>query len=157
VITLGCGEKILARKFLWAVIFIKINNMKSIIKKIANFIAYFTFFLPLAALAQTDQVGRGLDRIGGVFPNGGAGSISGSRSLTDLLMSIIQLMLIFAGIIAVAFIIVGGYWYITSAGNEEQAEKGKGTLVNAIIGVVIVILSYVIVGIVSNLVGNDRF
>lgn len=63
-------------------------------------------------------------------------------------------MLLFAGIIAVVFIIYGGYLYITSAGNEESAEKGKNTMVNAIIGIVIIVLSYVIVNVIVNLAGN---
>jgi threonine synthase len=44
--------------------------------------------------------------------------------------------------------------YITSAGNEETAEKGRKTAVNAIIGIVIIILAYVIVNVVANLVGG---
>ena len=52
------------------------------------------------------------------------------------------------------FLIIGGFWYITAAGNEETAEKGKGTVINAIIGIVIIILSYVIINVVSTLVSN---
>ncbi len=55
-----------------------------------------------------------------------------------------------AGLLAVAFVIYGGFQYITSGGNEEQAEAGRKTLTNAIIGVVIVVLSYVIVAVISN-------
>ncbi len=55
-----------------------------------------------------------------------------------------------SGLIAIAFIIYGGFQYITSRGNDEQAESGKKTLTNAIIGLVIVILSYLIVVVVVN-------
>src|SRR6185369_632662 len=58
--------------------------------------------------------------------------------------------------VAILFLIIGGFWYITSAGNEETAEKGKGTAINAIIGLVIIILSYVIVNVVANLVSSDN-
>jgi hypothetical protein len=43
-----------------------------------------------------------------------------------------------------------------SVGNEESAEKGKGTVLNALIGIVIIILSYVIVNVVANLVTNNN-
>jgi uncharacterized membrane protein YwzB len=56
--------------------------------------------------------------------------------------------------IAVLFLIIGWFWYITSAGNEETAEKGKNTAINAIIGIVIIVLSYVIVNVVSKLVSS---
>lgn len=63
-------------------------------------------------------------------------------------------MLEVAGAIAVLFVIIGGFWYITSAGNEEQAEKGQKTVTNAIIGVIVVVLSYVIITVIANFVSN---
>jgi hypothetical protein len=59
-----------------------------------------------------------------------------------------NLLLGFAGGVAVLFIVVGGFWYMTSAGNAEQAEKGMKTLQNAVIGLIVVVLSAVIVRIV---------
>ena len=64
-------------------------------------------------------------------------------------------MLLFAGAIAVVFVIIGGYQYLTSAGNEESAEKGQKTLTNAIIGVVVVVLAYVIINVIVNLVSSN--
>ncbi|MBL8029734.1 MAG: hypothetical protein JNN11_00610 [Candidatus Doudnabacteria bacterium] len=110
--------------------------------------------VPWMARAQNGGIDGGLNRIGNVFPQ--SGGLTGARTASELIISIIDLMLIFAGMIAVMFIIIGGYWYITSAGNEEQAEKGKGTLLNAIIGIVLIVLSWVIIRVVTNLVGNDR-
>jgi hypothetical protein len=60
--------------------------------------------------------------------------------------------LILAGSIAVLFIMMGGFWYLTSGGNEETAEKGKKTLVNSIIGLVVIIMAYAIVRIITSLV-----
>ena len=48
------------------------------------------------------------------------------------------------GIIAVLVIILGGYLYITAAGNATQIEKAKGMIFNAIIGLVLVLLSVMI-------------
>jgi hypothetical protein len=130
--------------------------MKKIFKQIAKFFAPVVSLLaPLAALAQSRGSGieGGLGRVGGSFPDGGG--IAGSRTVTELIISIINIMLFFAGMVAVVFIIIGGYWYITSAGNEEQAEKGKGTMVNAIIGIVVIILSWTLISVVTRLVGNN--
>ena len=75
-------------------------------------------------------------------------------SLNGLIRTVINWMLSIAFGIAVLFLVIGGFWYITSAGNEETAEKGKNTAINAIIGIVIIILSYVIINVVSGLVTN---
>jgi len=56
----------------------------------------------------------------------------------------------FAGVIAVVFIIVGGYMYLTSAGNDEAAEKGRKVLTNSIIGLIIIILAATIIRVVVN-------
>lgn len=77
-----------------------------------------------------------------------------ATSVNGLIKTVINWLLGIAFGIAVLFLIIGGFWYITSAGNEETAEKGKGTAINAIIGIVIIILSYVIVNVISNLVTN---
>ena len=122
-------------------------------KIIAKYIAAGSaFFIPFTVFAQSG-IDAGLDKIGDVFPHQG---LTAQRTLSELILYIINIMLFFAGMIAVMFIIVGGYWYITSAGNEEQAEKGKTTLVNAIMGIILVILSWVIIRVVTNLVGNDH-
>jgi hypothetical protein len=52
-------------------------------------------------------------------------------------------------------VVIGGYQYITSAGNEEQSEKGKKTLVNAIIGIVVIVLSFTIINVVVNTVSGS--
>lgn len=64
--------------------------------------------------------------------------------------SVIPTLLSIAGIVAVIFIILGGFRYVSSAGNEETAEKAKKTLMYAIIGLVVVIMSFAIVRIVAN-------
>jgi hypothetical protein len=83
-------------------------------------------------------------------PFSGAEGIAGSTSAQDLITRIIRTLLFLGGILAVVFIIVGGYLYITSRGNEAQAKKGAAALTYAIIGLILVILSYVLVNVVVN-------
>jgi hypothetical protein len=70
-------------------------------------------------------------------------------SASELIVKVINYALLVAGTVTVLFLVVGGFWYLTSAGNEEQAEKGKKTLINSIIGLVVITLSYTIVRIIS--------
>lgn len=46
------------------------------------------------------------------------------------------------GILAVIVLIYGGLAYITAGGDAEKSEKGKKAIIGAIIGIVIVMLSY---------------
>ncbi len=54
------------------------------------------------------------------------------------------------GLIAVVFLIYGGFRYITSAGNEESAEAAKKIISNSIIGLIVIIMSYIIVTVIIN-------
>jgi len=69
------------------------------------------------------------------------GSVTG---LGDYIAMIFNFAVMIVGVIAVLVIILGGYLYITAAGNATQIEKAKGMIFNAIIGLVLVLLSVMI-------------
>ena len=71
------------------------------------------------------------------------------NSPMGLITKVIGFLLSIVGLVAIVFIIIGGFQYIMSRGDEEQASAGKKTLTNAIIGLVIVILSYIIVSVIN--------
>ena len=123
-------------------------------KKIIQTAALVTaWLLPAFAVAQ-QQVQQGLSGIRVLFPFTG---VAGSQTLTGsngLIANVIRLLLLVSGALAVVFVIYGGYQYITAGGNEEQAESGKKTLINAIIGVVVIILAYVIINVVINTIAG---
>ncbi|MDP4001381.1 MAG: hypothetical protein Q8P83_04035 [bacterium] len=69
-----------------------------------------------------------------------------------ILTFFIKALLGVVGIISVMFLIFGGFKYITSGGSEEQSEFAKKTIANAVIGLTIVVLSYIIVIVILNAV-----
>ncbi len=103
----------------------------------------------MAALAQFDA-----GKNSALCTGSGLNCTAGANGLNGLIKVVINWLLGIAFGVAVLFLIIGGFWYITSAGNEETAEKGKGTAINAIIGIVIIILSYVIINVISGLVSS---
>ena len=125
---------------------------QKIVSKIKYYFPVIFLVMPFLAYAQS-TVSNGLQTSGlqSIF---GTSGLNGSQSLSDLIVNVIRLMLLFAGAIAVVFVIIGGYQYLVSAGNEEVAEKGKKTLINAIIGIVVVVLAYAIINVIVNLVGS---
>jgi hypothetical protein len=130
-----------------------VNRLKQIVKrlqkvdylKVAEIVLASVLFLaPLSAVALQLPNCTSLNGV----------NCTAGTSITGLITTIINWMLVLAGLIAVFFLVVGGFRYIAAGGNEEAAEKGKSTVINAIIGIVIIVLSYVIVNVVSNLVTN---
>ncbi len=76
------------------------------------------------------------------------GSVSGFKkasSVPEFIAPIIQWALGTAGLLAVAVIIYGGYMYITSRGNQITTERAKTIVLYAVIGLVVIILSFFVV------------
>lgn len=86
-------------------------------------------------------------------PEGGsATSISAvaQGTLGQNVTTLINYFLGFLGIVAVAFIIYGGVLLVTSGGEEEAMTKAKKILTYAVIGFVVIALSYTIVTFVTS-------
>lgn len=65
-------------------------------------------------------------------------------SADTLLESILNGTFFIAGIIAVVMIIIGGYQYVTSAGDPSSATKARKTILYAIVGLVVSLSSFTI-------------
>jgi len=74
-------------------------------------------------------------------------SIAGNseNKVNSLVTTIINIFSVIVGIIAVIMIIVGGFRYITSGGNDQNVASAKNTILYAIIGLVIVALAQLVV------------
>jgi hypothetical protein len=132
-----------------------VNRLKQIVNKINKIDFLKTAEIILAVILCVAP----LTAAALALPTCGAGGINGvncsaGTSVTGLIVTVINWMLALAGLIAVLFLIIGGFRYIFAGGNAESAEAGRQTVINAIIGIVIIILSYVIVNVISNLVTN---
>lgn len=69
-----------------------------------------------------------------------------------MLLRLVNWVLILAGAIAVIYLIYGGILYITAGGDAEKATKGRTAVINAVIGIVIILLAVIIVTWVNNLI-----
>jgi len=64
--------------------------------------------------------------------------------------NIFNSVLMIAGAVAVVFIVLGGIKYSTSQGEPGETKKAKETITYALVGLVIVILSFAIVQLFTN-------
>jgi hypothetical protein len=75
--------------------------------------------------------------------------------LTTLFLWIAKGMLSIVAVWAVIFIIVGGFQMVMSQGNEEAYTTAKKTVIYAVLGVIVSILSFSIIAVVQNLLHAD--
>ncbi len=127
-------------------------------KKIFAVLALALVFLgnPTAAFAQAGTTGAG--------PGLGQGDIkilqrlltpvrpntNGQYTLGSIIITVINLLILAAGVIAIAFLIWAGINYITAGNDPEKAKKARQGVFNAIIGIIIVVISYVIIQFASS-------
>lgn len=77
-----------------------------------------------------------------------------TSTLQGIIASGINAVLVLVGAIAVIYLIYGGLTYMTAGGDAEKATKGRTVLVNAIIGIVIVVIALVVVQFVQRYFGT---
>ena len=79
-----------------------------------------------------------------------AGTIDIRVFFQILAINIVEILLHITAYVTIAFIIVGGFKYITSAGSPDGNQKGRTTITNAVIGLIISIVSIGIVNFIIN-------
>ena len=78
----------------------------------------------------------------------------GDADLRETVINIIRWLLGFMTLIAVVFIIWGGFMWLTAGGNEERVEKAKQTITAAVIGLIVILLAWAIVIFVARTTAN---
>lgn len=82
---------------------------------------------------------------------------SGSSGISNLLSKIIELIYVVAGVVFVFMVIVSAFQWIVSGGDKEAVAKARGRLTYAIIGIIILALSFVIISTVGKITGFEFF
>ncbi len=68
-----------------------------------------------------------------------------AKTAREYILNVTNFALSFLGLAAIAVIIYGGFLYVTAGGEDEQMNKGKKSVMYAIIGILVVLSSYAIV------------
>ncbi len=93
--------------------------------------------LPLATHAQINANDLGVGAIQGEIK-------LGSGDVRTTAARIINVALGFLGIIAVIIVLVGGFKYMISGGNEEKTNEAKQLIISGIIGLAIILSAWAI-------------
>jgi len=78
------------------------------------------------------------------------------NTISDLLIKVADFFFTLAIYILPIVIVGGGLFWITSAGNPEQAEKGKRIITYSIVGFVIIILAKGLINLLKGSLGMNQ-
>ncbi len=104
----------------------------------------FVAVLFLFAWAAGAQVDVGLDS---------ANPGLGEADLETIIVNIVKVALGFLGLLAVIFIMYGGFTWMLAGGNQDKVAKGRKILINAVIGLVIILSAYAIASFIFSELG----
>jgi hypothetical protein len=133
-----------------------INKIKSILLSLSAVLMFsLSAAIPATVLAadctggnaisptQTNQClcsGSNVDLTGNT-----QGCDQGTTGVGQIIRTVINILSVIIGAVAVIMIIIGGFRYITSGGKQESVTGAKNTILYAIIGLVIVALAQILV------------
>ena len=118
---------------------------KNTVKLIFISLLLFNFFLlimtPGFVLADNGakQTNYGLDITVG---DQGPKELKTNKSITEIAGSVINYVLGIVGTIFLLVILVGGYKWMTSGGNDEKVAEGKKMIIAGINGMIVIFLAY---------------
>ncbi|PJE75929.1 hypothetical protein COV04_02115 [Candidatus Uhrbacteria bacterium CG10_big_fil_rev_8_21_14_0_10_48_11] len=129
-----------------------------LLKRVAVLVV--SFVLPLIVLAQTTTPSQsGFDHAQNnlnTFQN--AALLNQTPQTPQIIIArIIQIALGLIGIVFVLLMVYAGYLWMTARGNEDQVERSRNLIIQAISGAVIVFLAYFITAFVVQRIGESVF
>ncbi|MFH1832787.1 MAG: hypothetical protein ABH816_01285 [Candidatus Levyibacteriota bacterium] len=90
-----------------------------------------------------------------VVTEGEAKNIATLACLPALFQNLIYALLFFSTIVAVFLIIYSGIKFITSGGDPKQVEGARHTMTYAIVGLIIIFLSFFIINLIAGITGAE--
>lgn len=89
---------------------------------------------------------------------GGSASLPPERTFNNVVGYIMSWVLAVVALVAFVYLIISGVNYITAGGDAEKATKARTGILNAIIGIVVVVVAFFILRFAASLgakVGNQ--
>jgi hypothetical protein len=136
---------------LCAICYMQSMSKKTILTYFIFFIVFSVFFT-LPSLTQAWSFG---DRLIPIECSQGDGKDCKVEQLIQVAINVFQLILGVLGSLTLLFFVYGGFIWVLSRGNSQMIEKGKSILTGALVGMSLVMASWVIVNfIIAALTGQ---
>jgi hypothetical protein len=75
------------------------------------------------------------------------------ETVADVVGIFVNFLFPLAGVLLFVFLVWGGFDFLTSSGNPEKVKSGKAKITSAIIGFILLVLSFFVVRIVTYVLG----
>ena len=89
---------------------------------------------------------------------GTAGVDQGAASFSDLegiFSHAVKALVELAGAVLFIMLVAGGFKFLLSGGDQKKLESAKGTITNAIVGLVVIVVAYLILLTIQTFTGVD--
>ncbi len=84
------------------------------------------------------------------------GGVATIRSLETLFANFVSTIVAISGVALFLMFVTSGFTYLFAGGDQKKMEQAKGTLTNAVIGLVVIVAAYLIIRIISVFTGVDQ-
>lgn len=147
-------------------------SMKDFFKKAAASVSIAMLLMPVAVFAQVGfNDTTNLNKPEGYFNFAGANNATGAIGGGDpyklpgvakqdpraIVTNIISIISGFLGIIAVVIILISGFQWMTAGGDEEAVKTAQKRLVQAVIGLILILSTWSVAYYVVNTLGKTIF
>lgn len=105
-------------------------------------------FLPPHAFADGTNICTDGDVSKEVKKANGCPGYNNDGDIKTTIETILKSIILVSGLVAVVFIVIGGFQYMTSAGDPGKTKKAKDTILYAAIGLIVCVLAFAIVNFV---------
>lgn len=123
---------------------LKLIQMEGLKKGITISVLAMQFVLPVLVLAQMDPA------------NPVQGSpVQGISDVVEIIKTITRWLLVFLVVLAVVFIIMAAFKYITASGDAEKVKSANKQILYAVIAVVVGLLAQAVPPIVASIIGGS--
>lgn len=123
--------------------------MLSFCKKVSVSVFAFTLFV-VPSLVSAQLIPGGMNPWQAGQANASAAGLPGG-AIYQIISSTLSWLLAVLGFLAIAGFVISGLLYITSAGNEGQAEQAKNAMKFSVIGIIVALIGFVAIKAIDSL------
>ena len=126
-------------------------------KKISSILIFVIALLVVVSVVSIERAFASdiLEHLNTSAIDGGLATANTSTNLSLVMGRILGAMLSLTGVIFMAIIVYGGNLWMTARGNEEQVEKAKKLITNAVMGLLLIVGSYAITWFLVDVISNS--
>jgi hypothetical protein len=105
-------------------------------------------------LAQDGQFGKGITPVTPFYSEGSARSeVLAATNLELFISNALGALTVIAGLMFIFYFVLGALNWVTAAGEKGKVEKAREQMVQGVVGMVVIVISYALIGIVGTFVG----